>query len=81
MVPFLAVSFADAMKLYKAQKPAIEKKLAAQGIMLLFAVPWAPQGIYAKKAAQRDRRHEGPEVALLQCRRPRASASWSARSR
>src|SRR6187399_2749621 len=39
----------DAMKLYKASKPAIEKKLAAQGIMLLMAVPWAPQGIYVKK--------------------------------
>ncbi|HEX2537179.1 MAG TPA: TRAP transporter substrate-binding protein DctP, partial [Pseudolabrys sp.] len=38
-----------AMKLWKASKPAIEKKLAAQGLMLLFAVPWAPQGIYAKK--------------------------------
>ena len=37
------------MKLYKSSKPAIEKKLAAQGLMLLFAVPWAPQGIYAKK--------------------------------
>ncbi|WP_342359881.1 TRAP transporter substrate-binding protein [Terrarubrum flagellatum] len=49
VVPFLAVSFADSMKLYKASKPAVEKKLAAQGIMLLFAVPWAPQGIYAKK--------------------------------
>src|SRR3954468_2526898 len=49
VVPFLATSFPDAMKLYEASKPAIEKKLAAQGIMLLFAVPWAPQGIYAKK--------------------------------
>jgi len=49
VVPFLAVSFADSMKLYKASKSAIEKKLAAQGLMLLFAVPWAPQGIYAKK--------------------------------
>jgi len=49
VVPFVATSFPDAMKLYKASKPAIEKKLAAQGIMLLFAVPWAPQGIYAKK--------------------------------
>ena len=49
VVPFLAVSFPDAMKLYKASKPVIEKKLAAQGLMLLFAVPWAPQGIYAKK--------------------------------
>ena len=49
VVPFLAVSYPDAMKLYKASRPAIEKKLAVQGIMLLFAVPWAPQGIYAKK--------------------------------
>jgi TRAP-type C4-dicarboxylate transport system substrate-binding protein len=49
VVPFLAVSFPDAMKLYKASKPAIEKKLASQGIMLLMAVPWAPQGIYVKK--------------------------------
>ena len=49
VVPFLATSFADAKKLYTASKPAMEKKLASQGIMLLFAVPWAPQGIYAKK--------------------------------
>jgi TRAP-type C4-dicarboxylate transport system substrate-binding protein len=49
VVPFLAVSFADSMKLYKASKAGIEKKLAAQGIMLLFAVPWAPQGIYVNK--------------------------------
>jgi len=49
VVPFVATSFPDAMKLYQASKATIEKKLAAQGIMLLFAVPWAPQGIYAKK--------------------------------
>ena len=49
VVPFLAASFPEAMKLYKASKPAIEKKLDAQGMMLLFAVPWAPQGIYAKR--------------------------------
>jgi TRAP-type C4-dicarboxylate transport system substrate-binding protein len=49
VIPFLATSYPEAMKLWKASKPAIEKKLAAQGMMLLFAVPWAPQGIYAKK--------------------------------
>jgi TRAP-type C4-dicarboxylate transport system substrate-binding protein len=49
VVPFVATSFPDAMKLYKASKDAIEKKLLAQGIMLLFAVPWAPQGIYVNK--------------------------------
>jgi TRAP-type C4-dicarboxylate transport system substrate-binding protein len=49
VVPFLATSFADSMKLYKASKAAVEKKLDAQGIKLLFMVPWAPQGVYAKK--------------------------------
>src|SRR6478672_13350470 len=49
VIPFLATSYPEAMKLWKASKPAIEKKLASQGLMLLFAVPWGPQGIYAKK--------------------------------
>jgi TRAP-type C4-dicarboxylate transport system substrate-binding protein len=49
VVPFLATSFPEAKKLYAASKPVIEKKLDAQGLKLLFAVPWAPQGIYAKK--------------------------------
>ena len=49
VVPFLASSFPESQKLYLASKPAVEKKLAAQGLMLLFVVPWAPQGIYANK--------------------------------
>jgi TRAP-type C4-dicarboxylate transport system substrate-binding protein len=49
VVPFLATSYPDAKKLWLASKPVIEKKLASQGLMLLFAVPWGPQGIYAKK--------------------------------
>ena len=49
VIPFLATSYPAAKKLWLASKPAIEKKLAAQGLMLLFAVPWGPQGIYAKK--------------------------------
>lgn len=48
-VPFLADSYAAARKLYAAQKPALEKKLAEQGMILLFSVPWPPQGIYSKK--------------------------------
>src|SRR6476661_3275187 len=49
VIPFLATSYPAAKKLWLASKPAIEKRLAAQGLMLLFAVPWGPQGIYAKK--------------------------------
>ena len=49
VVPFLATSYDEARKLWAASKPAIERKLAAQGLMALFAVPWPPQGIYANK--------------------------------
>lgn len=48
-LPFLADSYEQSMKLYKAQKPFLEKKLAEQGMALLYTVPWPPQGIYAKK--------------------------------
>ncbi len=48
-VPFLATSYADAKKLYAASRKALEAKLGAQGMMLLFSVPWPPQGIYSKK--------------------------------
>lgn len=48
-LPFLADSYDEAMKLYKVQKPFLEKKLAEQGMSLLYAVPWPPQGIYVKK--------------------------------
>lgn len=48
-LPFLADSYAQSVKLYQAQKPLLEKKLAEQGMQLLYAVPWPPQGIYTKK--------------------------------
>jgi len=48
-LPFLADSYDSAMKLYQAQKPVLEKKLGEQGMALLYAVAWPPQGIYAKK--------------------------------
>lgn len=48
-VPFLATSYGDAFKLYQAQKPALEKLLAASNIKLLYTVPWQPQGMYANK--------------------------------
>ena len=48
-LPFLADSYEASAKLYQAQKPVMEKKFAEQGLMLLFAVPWPPQGIYVKK--------------------------------
>jgi TRAP-type C4-dicarboxylate transport system substrate-binding protein len=48
-LPFLADSYDESMKLYKAQRPLLEKKFAEQGMLLLYAVAWPPQGIYSKK--------------------------------
>ncbi len=48
-LPFLADSYDEAAKLYKVQKPLLEKKLAEQGMLLLYSVAWPPQGIFAKK--------------------------------
>jgi TRAP-type C4-dicarboxylate transport system substrate-binding protein len=49
VVPFLAASYEEARRLWEASRPAIERRLGAQGLKVLFAVPWPPQGIYAKK--------------------------------
>jgi len=48
-VPFLATSYADAAKLWKASHKALDERFAKQGLMILYAVPWPPQGIYSTK--------------------------------
>jgi TRAP-type C4-dicarboxylate transport system substrate-binding protein len=48
-VPFVATGFDASYKLWQAQRPVAEKLLAGQGIKLLYAVAWPPQGIYTKK--------------------------------
>lgn len=51
-LPFLAGGYADALRLYQAQKPLLQKKLDQQGLVLLYSVAWPPQGIYTKKPIQ-----------------------------
>jgi TRAP-type C4-dicarboxylate transport system substrate-binding protein len=48
-IPFLATSYEESMKLYKASKKAQNDLLGKQGMMMLYAVAWPPQGIYSKK--------------------------------
>lgn len=47
-IPFLATSYADARRLDAASRPALEKLLAAQGMRLLYTVPWPPQSLYSR---------------------------------
>lgn len=48
-IPFLATSFDDSQKLWKAAKPSIEQLLDSQNLVLLYSVPWPPQGLYFKQ--------------------------------
>ena len=48
-VPFLATGQDAARKLDAAQKPFLEKQLEKEGLVLLYSVPWPPQGLYAKR--------------------------------
>lgn len=47
--PFLADGYDKQRKLWTITRPYIEKRLEAQGIKLLYSVPWPPQAIWAKK--------------------------------
>ncbi len=48
-IPFLATTYAESKRLYLAAKPAQEKLLAAQGVKVLFSVPWPGQSLYSLK--------------------------------
>lgn len=47
--PFLANGYDKEKKLWSVAKPHIEKRLDAQGIRILYSVPWPPQALWAKK--------------------------------
>ena len=48
-VPFLASSFEASDKLWGASKGTLTEILADQNLVLLYGVPWPPQGLYFKK--------------------------------
>jgi TRAP-type C4-dicarboxylate transport system substrate-binding protein len=48
-VPFLATSYEASDQLWEAAKPIIAETLDEQNLVLLYSVPWPPQGLYTKK--------------------------------
>jgi TRAP-type C4-dicarboxylate transport system substrate-binding protein len=48
-IPFLATSYEASDKLWQATRPALEELADSQNMVLLYAVPWPPQGLYTKK--------------------------------
>jgi len=48
-VPFVVSSYSDAQRLWKLQRPGIERHFTERGMKLLYAVPWPPQGLHSSK--------------------------------
>lgn len=48
-IPFLATSYAESRRLDEVSRPLLARTLAAQGIKLLYTVPWPPQSLYSVK--------------------------------
>lgn len=51
-VPLLATSFEQSKKLWDASRKTLGDRLLKQGIVLLYSIPWPPQGLYAAKPVQ-----------------------------
>jgi TRAP-type C4-dicarboxylate transport system substrate-binding protein len=49
-LPFVTATIGEAKLLYEVARPAYEKVLAAHDQILLYATPWPPSGIWAKRA-------------------------------
>jgi TRAP-type C4-dicarboxylate transport system substrate-binding protein len=58
-VPLLATNFDEARTLWEASRPIYEEKLAEDGLVLLYAAPWPPQGIYMNKEVTDSRSFDG----------------------
>ena len=48
-IPFLATSYAESKRLDQVSRPLLVKTLAAQGMKLLYTVPWPAQSLYSAK--------------------------------
>jgi TRAP-type C4-dicarboxylate transport system substrate-binding protein len=48
-IPFVVSSYKDAERMWKLQRPGIEKHFSVRGLKLLYAVPWPPQGLHSGK--------------------------------
>lgn len=45
-IPFLATSYEDARRLWEVSRETVRAKLEAEGLVLLYSVPWQPQNFY-----------------------------------
>jgi len=48
-VPFIVDSYADSQRLWRVQRPLIERHFTARGLQVLYAVAWPPQGLFSTR--------------------------------
>jgi TRAP-type transport system periplasmic protein len=48
-IPFLATDFEAARRLWEVSRPDLERVLERQGLKLLYATPWPPQGLFSRR--------------------------------
>jgi len=46
-LPFIVSGYDDARRMWAASRPAVEKAMDQRELMVLYAVPWPPQNLYA----------------------------------
>jgi TRAP-type transport system periplasmic protein len=49
-LPFLASNYADSEHLWNVSKPYLQEVFDAEGLLILFSVPWPPQALYTNRA-------------------------------
>jgi TRAP-type transport system periplasmic protein len=52
-LPFLATNYEDAAVLWNVTRPRVQRLLGAEGLTVLFAVPWPPQALYTRKEVEK----------------------------
>ncbi len=48
-VPFIVGTYKDAERMWRLQRPLVEKHLRERGVQVLYAVPWPPQGLFSTR--------------------------------
>lgn len=48
-LPFFVNNYDDAQRLWRLSRSAVEKALDMRGLVVLYAVPWPPQNLYANR--------------------------------
>lgn len=79
-VPFIVRSYADARRMWRYQRPLLDRQFQKRGIRLLYAVPWPPQGLYTTKPISSARDFIGTRMRTYNATTVRIAALLGAQS-